>query len=284
MKTKIIYHRGDLDGLASAAVLRYKYKDAALIGAEYSDDPDQFIAQVSKDDHVIVVDFTLEPFSKMLELKEKCGHLTWIDHHVSAINAWNENGRPFDAYVGDDKNKKAACELAWEWTEPKLQCPQTIRLLSLYDTWQLTDEVKEFQFGARFFLESLESPNWKKILSGHYTDIREIRDTGQKLLEWEQKNNTRRVREHMFRMDFMGYRACVLNTIEKGSQIFDSVDPASYDIMIVFGLVAANKFRYSIYTERPDIDVSKIALKLGGGGHRKASGWISDKLPWGLTS
>lgn len=282
MKTKVIYHRGDLDGQASAAVLRYKYKDAILIGAEYSDSVDQFIAAVDKDDHVIVVDYTLEPFSKMLELKEKCGHLTWIDHHISAINTWNENGRPFEGYVGDDKNKKAACELAWEWTEPKLACPRTIRLLSMYDTWQLDDEVKEFQFGARFFLETLESPHWKKILSGQYTDIRDMRDTGRKLLEWEKKNNARRCREHMFRMDFRGYRACVLNTIEKGSQIFDSVDPSTYDVLIIFGLVEQGKFRYSIYTENPAIDVSKIALTLNGGGHRKAAGWISEKMPWEL--
>lgn len=38
------------------------------------------------------------------------------------------------------------------------------------------------------------------------------------------------------------------------------------------------KYKYSIYSDKPDIDCSKIAERYGGGGHKGASGFISEKM------
>ena len=40
-----------------------------------------------------------------------------------------------------------------------------------------------------------------------------------------------------------------------------------------------HKYTVSVYTEK-DIDVSKIAVKHGGGGHKKAAGFICENLPY----
>jgi nanoRNase/pAp phosphatase (c-di-AMP/oligoRNAs hydrolase) len=42
---------------------------------------------------------------------------------------------------------------------------------------------------------------------------------------------------------------------------------------------AKNKWVVSLYTTK-DIDVSEIAKKYGGGGHKQAAGFTCDKLPW----
>ena len=50
--------------------------------------------------------------------------------------------------------------------------------------------------------------------------------------------------------------------------------------MIVF-VYNGDKWKVSLYTKKDDIDVSIIAQKYGGGGHKKASGFRCDKLPFG---
>ena len=47
--------------------------------------------------------------------------------------------------------------------------------------------------------------------------------------------------------------------------------------MVSFGIIGPNSVKVSIYSKSEKIDVSRIAKKFGGGGHRNASGWsVSD--------
>jgi nanoRNase/pAp phosphatase (c-di-AMP/oligoRNAs hydrolase) len=61
-----------------------------------------------------------------------------------------------------------------------------------------------------------------------------------------------------------------------GSDWFDSVDSSEYDILLLFSTGNGRTWSYSIYSET--VDVSEIAKKYGGGGHKKASGFQSKKL------
>lgn len=38
------------------------------------------------------------------------------------------------------------------------------------------------------------------------------------------------------------------------------------------------KYKYSIYSDKPDVNCSKIAERYGGGGHKGASGFVSEKM------
>lgn len=155
---KIFYHRGDLDGKASGAILKKRYPDAELIGAEYGDDVPAYIASIKDGEDVFIVDYMFEPFTSMVELSKRC-NLFWIDHHWFAIRQYIAAGKPIPAYVGDEKNEKAACELAWEHCFPDQPVPETVKLLSLYDVWRHNNDnrILSFQFGARYYLHSMVS-------------------------------------------------------------------------------------------------------------------------------
>ena len=59
-----------------------------------------------------------------------------------------------------------------------------------------------------------------------------------------------------------------------------SVDSSTYDILMPFYYnMQTRKFTVSLYG-KGDIDVSKIAVKYGGGGHYGAAGFQSETLPF----
>lgn len=80
-----------------------------------------------------------------------------------------------------------------------------------------------------------------------------------------------------FYREFEGYRAIVINKANTNSQIFDSADKDSFDIMMTCSY-NGKIWTYSIYTEKENIDVSKIAEKYGGGGHKKASAFRTERF------
>lgn len=66
------------------------------------------------------------------------------------------------------------------------------------------------------------------------------------------------------------------------SQIFDSVyDPNKHDGMLTFAW-KKGMWTVSMYGTK-GIDLSAIAKKHGGGGHKQACGFQCDELPFDLT-
>ncbi|MFA6234846.1 MAG: hypothetical protein WC824_11810, partial [Bacteroidota bacterium] len=83
MRSICLYHRADLDGKCSAAIVRSVFPDIALLGCDYGDDMQALFDQTKDCGRVLVVDFSL-PMDLMAKIPGH-SHLVWIDHHVSAI-------------------------------------------------------------------------------------------------------------------------------------------------------------------------------------------------------
>ena len=80
-----------------------------------------------------------------------------------------------------------------------------------------------------------------------------------------------------------GYVFCCLNSSRSGSAQFKSMDFASayYHGMCVWQF-DGSKYTVHLYSDT-GLDVSEIAKKFGGGGHRNAAGFICEQLPWEKT-
>ena len=62
-----------------------------------------------------------------------------------------------------------------------------------------------------------------------------------------------------------------------GSDWFKSIDDGSYDILMPFSYNGkSGNWSYSMYSKTTDVSV--IAKKYGGGGHKGASGFTLDRL------
>lgn len=284
MKNNIVgvYHIGDLDGVCSGAIIKYRFGEDCreLIPINYGWEFPYH--KIDKDTIVYMSDFSMQPFEDMLKIKEACKSLIWIDHHQSSIEAYNKLGL---IIKGKREIGKAGCELTWEYLFPNEPTPRSVYLIGRYDVWQHDedDDALPFQYGMRNKKTwPIYMPFWSKL----FTDSRIVPSTvadGKIILEYQRKNDEGYCRAYSFETKFEGYKAIVCNKGYGNSKLFDSVyDPIKHDLMIMFVYAPKiEKWKLSFYTTK-DIDLSKLAEKYGGGGHKQASGAEVDILPFKL--
>lgn len=287
MSVVIAYHRADMDGRCSGAIA-YKYFleqkiEPILVGIDYDDPESTLTKYANPNNSIVILDFCFNTPDKILDLAERVKKLVWIDHHVSVI-------RKLDLKRADAiKNmvyildlNYAACELTWKYFYTSLPTPHAVTLLGRYDVWK-HDEVpycREFQLGIK---ADDTSPNnlhlWGLLLdTKHYsmTFVNHIINEGKIIFKYVNQDNADYINSFAFPARFEGLKAVCVNRGKAGSTIFDSItDRTQLDLLITFYQGKNGVYSVSLYKANPDsdIDVSKLASKYGGGGHKGAAGF-----------
>lgn len=275
---KVFYH-SDLDGCCSAAIYKIHYPDVELIGINYGQ-PFPW-ETIRKNERVAMVDFSLQPFSDMIRLNDICD-LTWIDHHKTAIAEEEAANVPF---VGFREVGTAGCELTWMFINiHTTSIPRAVYLLGRYDVWdwQNVSGALEFQYGMRQFnADPNDITFWARLFVDDDYVEQIIRD-GALLLAKERKGNAMYMRTAGFVSNLEGLRCLTVNKGLTNSLVFDSAfDAALHDIMLSFCWYR-DHWKISLYSNN-DIDVSEIAKRYGGGGHKGAAGFQCAELPFSLV-
>lgn len=281
----IIYHSKDLDGYCSGAVCKKKYPDATLIGYDYGQDFPW--DKIPEGEPVIMVDVSL-PMPEMVNLAIYSSKLIWIDHHASAIKAYEQSMIDYPDWPNDHnftavlQDGIAACEGAWKHLFPNLVMPDAVKLLGMYDTWRQNvpewdwnDQILPFQYGMRLQCQSPEEFD-QKLLDDIANNIGSIMDMGEGVLKY-QRQQDKLAMHGAFECEFMGYKAIMCNVRGVGSLAFDSVLKPEHQLMVGFGYTG-RQWSFSLRTVKEDVDVSLIAKQFGGGGHHKAAGFAVDNL------
>jgi oligoribonuclease NrnB/cAMP/cGMP phosphodiesterase (DHH superfamily) len=269
-----IYHNRDLDGFTSGAIIKLKYPDAKMMGYDYG----QPFEQEVTGEPIIMADVSL-PMKTMVKIAQLSNwQLTWIDHHISAINDYKE-------FVGDGEsfcnaileNGIAACEGTWKHLFPEKQMPLAVLLLGEYDTWRNADkqrwenEILPFQFGMRLYCNSVDS--FPIELFENEDLVKQIINEGLTVLKYQSQVNELQCKKASFETEFNGLHAICLNGGGFNSDVFKSVyDESKHDIMMPFQF-DGKKWTISLYTTKDEVDCSLIAKANGGGGHKKAAGF-----------
>lgn len=286
---KCFYHSEDYDGILSAVLVNYFHAyNVKLYPINYGD---KFpFDEISKEDIVYMVDFTLEPFKDMVKLKSLCKQLIWIDHHISSIRRYNEytlyNN---DFYIDGFRNRNyAACELVWYWFSKHWKMPEIVTLIGKYDVWDKSDidfwnnTILPFQYGLR--LKNLDTNRyiWDKLLFPNSDCLieekikTEILFDGKICLQYLESHNKQYLKEYGYRIEFNGLKAIVCNIGHVSSTFFKSID----DVDIMFTFVkhkgTYDTWKVSLYSDT--VDCSIIARAYGGGGHKGAAGFITKDI------
>ena len=276
-----VYHSADHDGKGSAAIVKYVHKDCELLGFNY----DQEIPydEIEKHQDIVICDVSF-PMEFMFKLnREK--NLVWLDHHASAINAYDEYMKAHDEGFGIKGLRSitnAAIELTWLYFIPDKEVPLGVKLLALNDLFDLKDKrVRPFEFAFQSLgVNRPYEKVWRDLFENNI-DVDLMVEKGTAILSYIKNRDYRLVRNMAFEGKFQNLRFLAANTAQAGSDFFDSLDNVkNYDFMVCFSLNKRNKWNFSFRTTRDDVDVSLIAKTLGGGGHKKASGASGlDELP-----
>ena len=263
----IIFHHNDADGRCAAAIALREYPDASCVELDYKDRvPVELI-----DGGCIIVDFSFKPPD--MEEAFKRGTVIWIDHHASA------KAYAYLATVGglrDFRDKGfSGCELAWKYFNPGESIPYFVTLLGDYDSWRLKEKDSlAFYEGLKLEDQNPVSGIWASLFDdpGHL-ELRAIISQGKAAIRYRDRYCAEMRKAFGYETEFDGYRAYALNVQRFGSLAFDSDHP-----LYIAYVHDGTKYTVSLYSTT--IDVSVIATKYGGGGHRGAAGFVCKELPW----
>ena len=282
---KVFYHN-DNDGKCAAAIIHhYRTALGQYKAIQYGDNFP--VEWVDKNQTVVILDFSIEP-EEMTSLLKVTEDVIWIDHHKTAI----------DKYYGFDWNGKNAgeairglrrvgisgCELTWEYYYPESDPPEAAKLIGDRDIWafKYEERTRNFYYGLKGVDISPKSLEWEKLFTfagtGNYIG------RGQIIRPAFETEANSIVSSKGFWVDFHGYKCFAANYF-RGSEPFEAVEPDA-DVYLAFSYEGKNKcWTVSLYTAKPDIDVSEIAKQYEwhgkrGGGHKGAAGFQSDYPPF----
>ncbi len=274
-----LYHSADHDGKGSAAIVKYANKDCELIGFNY--DGEIPYEEIKKHEDIVICDISF-PMEYMFELN-KTKNLIWIDHHASAIDAYEEYiKKGFSPIPGNRSIKKAAIELTWEYFFNDKEIPLGVKLLALNDLYDLRDKrVRPFEYAFQSL--GVNRPYervWHELFENKI-DIPLMVEKGKAILSYIKHRDYRLVRNMAFEGTYKNYRFIAANMAQAGTDFFESLDNiANYDFYVSFTLNKRSQWNLSFRTTKDNVDVSEIASAFGGGGHKKASGASGlDELP-----
>ena len=295
MKTIVIYHKSDFDGIFCREIARKFLPQAELIGWEYGE-PTPVVAL---GDQLYILD---------LSVPDLMSHpkLVWIDHHKTAIDKYSAK------IVGYRIDGVAAWLLAWQWFAPRMRSgdlpsqlpvkqdfidrkvsePLAVRLAGEYDIWDKRDPDAElFQHGLRS--RELNENMWNLLLvsearSEDQVDIGSVAveallEAGEVLQYAKTKENASIIKNLGFTRQWEGLTFLCCNAAQYNSFLFVAGLLPEHDACLGFKWVGT-KWSVSLYHApgKEHHDLSQIAVKHGGGGHRGACGFTCDTLPFNL--
>lgn len=277
---KIIHHN-DLDGQCGAAVIYWHHKGQLMPFHEQYVEPICIETSygnilpwdsIEKGEKVYIVDYSLKPpaMEKLMSITED---ITWIDHHKTA--AEYVYSKQVKGLV-DASNNYAGCELAWQYLHDVDPQPFAVSFVGDIDkwAWKLSDS-EHFYEGARLFkLYDPTNPTWEVLLmdDDHALDMtQEVIKAGETCLEYRKIILEQYFKDYGFECEFEGLNCLAVGMRSFGSKAFgDLYDNGEYDAYITFEYDGA-KWIYTLNSQT--VDVSEIAKRYGGGGHKSSSGF-----------
>ena len=319
MKTTVIHHSADMDGLFCREIARKFLPDAELIGWDFKDKS----LSIPPEGQIYVLDLPVDRVFGFDYAND--GHkpfverVVWIDHHKTAIES-----HPTDI-PGYRIDGVAACRLAWQWfttvdgNTPRVGAeigipirpagvlpmvqdyknrevnePLAVRLAGEYDIWDKRDPRAElFQFGLR--ARELTPEDWEDLLATtpyREDSVHELLQIGGFLQRYQQGID-KGTMGRSFLVEFEGLKFLALNTARCNSLTFASKDvpETGHDALMGF-YYDGEKWNVSMYhaKHRTDLDLSQIAVKFTfqgkrGGGHKGACGFAvesAEDLPFSV--
>lgn len=311
-KTLAVYHSADFDGIACREVARRFIKADAdneieFVGWNFGDPKITYEKIVDRE--VLVMDLPCDrPFG--LSFPDDVGRslnangaffgsasLTWIDHHKSSIDT-------HPAFIpGYRIDGVAACRLAYAWffrqtmfphpeKEPlptrqnfvdrQVTEPMALTLIGEHDVWDHRDPLAlRFQYGLRAYdVDKI----WPKLLHLEQSgiEIMPIMEAGIYCQRYATNVDGSVCEHRSFLLEWEGLRWLCLNSARFNSQSFAARDTRKTGHDALLGFCWDGKcWQISLYhaAHNTSIDLSEIAKKYGGGGHRGACGFTAKTLP-----
>lgn len=284
---KCFYH-DDMDGRCAAFWVR---DFAGMEGAEYiaMDYKNPFpMHTIEPDEDVYIVDYSISP-ECMDELLDITSSVIWIDHHKTAIEQYKNYNQ--QAIKGIRFDGIAACLLTYTyfvtnqmirdgrdpWSTERIAqtAPPFAQLIGDRDVWawKFGDRTRFFHAGM---LAECTHP-CSKIWEHAWEHVDDIVAQGEIVERYRQQTDKEYVGSFGYFTSFEGHDAFACNKGMASSQLFDNAGVIAPPLLITY---VWNKDQWTVSLYSTEVDVSEMAKKYGGGGHKGAAGFQCQELPF----
>lgn len=304
MKTLVIYHRADFDGIFCYQIAK-KFlgtEDVEYVGWDYGDKA----VPMPQEGLVYILDLSPDCLDASAVEGTIWNRIIWIDHHKSAIDRFQPPR--FPDIKGYRIDEVAACRLAWQWfayerlqapvnlpakadyVNRELDEPYAVRLAGEYDIWDKRDPNAElFQHGLRS--QEISENLWELLLVNRQVAefqedvgtvaVHALLDAGNAIQYSETKENASIIKAAGFTLQFEGLNFLACNAARYNSLLFTAGLTPEHDVCFGFAWREGH-WHVSLYHApgKEHHDLSQIAVKYGGGGHRGACGFRVKSLPF----
>lgn len=269
----VIYHGECPDGFSAAWVAWRKFGDSAdYVPAHHGELPPD---EVINKKEVYILDFAF-PKDVMAGLVAKNKKIIVIDHHKSA----EEAVKMAHEYLYKMENSGAV--LTWQYFYPELAVPWLLRYIEDRDIWTLA-LADIFEVGLMIDTFDKNFETWSQLaedLENSSTRDKYIKQ-GKLIKRYEDKI----IEDIIFSKDLVKFEGFEIYAVNApgffASQIGDTIRKEKPPIGIIWHY-SGGKIGVSLRSDG-NIDVSEIAEKYGGGGHKGAAAFKLDRqldLPW----
>lgn len=274
-----IYHKNCFDGICSAWVVQKKFPGVTLYPMNYGDSLDWLTQGWNQgiygiEDELFIVDFSFAR-NIMIHLKGMFPNLLVLDHHKTA----EKECENLD-FCKFDMNESGS-SLAWKYFFPKEEIPLLVRYIKDRDLWlykeKRSEEVNSFIQSFTMAIENQEML-YEQLEEGD--GLRIAISGGESILRYKNTMVEAMCKTVAFtdHYPFFDIRIPIVNASilfsEVGNELckkFPNAPFAAY----YFDRLSDGKRQWGLRSIG-DFDVSEVAKKLGGGGHRNAAGFIQD--------
>jgi oligoribonuclease NrnB/cAMP/cGMP phosphodiesterase (DHH superfamily) len=254
----VIYHANCTDGFGSA------YSAWKLLGnrAEYHACSHGAPPPDVTGKNVVILDFSFknDVTKKMIE---EAKDLLVIDHHKSAMVELHDISNTIF-----DMNKSGAT-LAWDFFHPGKEAPKFIQYITDRDLWKWELPYSK-EFSAAFDMVPFEFEEFEKFEDDSVFDDAVKR--GSYILAYS-KTVVKKVCDKAANRRLGGKHVMVVNASHWMSEIGARLSPDCDYAMIWYYDHNDKDIKVSLRAFHDTIDVSEVAKKFGGGGHKKAAGF-----------
>lgn len=255
----VIYHANCTDGFGSAyAAWKLLGNRAEYYACSHGNQPPDVTGK-----NVVILDFSFNNKTTK-EMIEKAENLLVIDHHKSAMVELHDISNTIF-----DMNKSGAT-LAWEWFHPGKEAPKFIQYITDRDLWKWELPYSK-EFSAAFDMVPFEFEEFEKFEDDSVFDDAVKR--GSYILAYS-KTVIKKVCDKAVNKKIDGHHVMVVNSSHWISEIGAKLAPDCDFALIWYYDHDVSVIKVSLRAFHDHVDVSEISKKYGGGGHKKAAGFV----------
>ena len=257
----VIYHANCTDGFGAAyAAWKCLGNKAEYLAAKHGDPPPDVTGK-----SVAILDFSYDNATtkSMIEQSED---LIIIDHHKSAVVELHDiSNAVFDM-------TQSGAKLAWNFFHPGKEAPRFINYIEDRDLWKWELPYSK-EFSAAFDMVPFDFEEFSKFEDDSVFDDAVKR--GSYILAYS-KTVIKKVCENAVERDYDGKKVLIVNASHWMSEIGSNLSP-NCDFAIIWHYDHEScSTKVSLRSFHDHVDVSEVAKRYGGGGHKKAAGFTLD--------